>query len=273
LLAPDAVFAAVLEDHLRVAGHQIVLAQDAAAVVEHAAGGTVDLAVLDGERQATREALRALRASPPCQALPVLILSLDDDRESRLESLRAGADDHLGRPLDLEELMLRIARLLGRRPQAPQLAGALTGHPLPDLLQYVQQAAKSGRLVVTGERERGEATFRRGQLIAAQWGSLRSSEAALALLGLERGSFRFESHPESEPDEVGAVTLPLQKLVLHAVWLTDELAARRQFLPATGAALRIKTSRQPEAGRDFEVVPVRRVFERIRAGQGIRLLI
>lgn len=271
LYESDAVFSAVLEDHLRVAGHQVVRVQGLAEVLARTRTESVDLMVLDGPIEEIQSAVGMLRRASETRATPILVLAPGAGREARLASLRAGADEHLGRPLDLEELMLRTERLLGRRSPAPQLAGDLGGHPLPDLLQYVQQTGKSGRLTVADSRGRGEAAFSLGQLVTARWGRLRGSEAALAMLSLETGTFRFENDSPDRGRGGSAGPLPLQHLLLHAVWLTDEIAARRKHLPATGAPLVARTATAPAVGRSFTDLPIARIFERIRVSPGVRL--
>ncbi|MFV3402559.1 MULTISPECIES: response regulator transcription factor [Pseudomonas] len=47
---------------------------------------------------------------------PILVLSANDQTADRVEGLRAGADDYLGKPFDFTELLLRL-ELLARRHQ------------------------------------------------------------------------------------------------------------------------------------------------------------
>src|SRR5450830_347933 len=56
--------------------------------------------------------LRRLRASG--MALPVLVLTARDAVEDRVAGLRAGADDYLLKPFDLDELVARLHALLRR---------------------------------------------------------------------------------------------------------------------------------------------------------------
>ncbi|AFV75489.1 putative domain HDIG-containing protein [Thermus oshimai JL-2] len=59
------------------------------------------------------ELIRAVKAQDPF--LPVILLTADGERETRLKGLEAGADDFLNRPLDLAELRLRVKGQLERR--------------------------------------------------------------------------------------------------------------------------------------------------------------
>ncbi len=54
--------------------------------------------------------------------VPILILSARDQVGDRVEGLKAGADDYLVKPFDLDELMARITALLRRASRAPSVA-------------------------------------------------------------------------------------------------------------------------------------------------------
>ena len=49
--------------------------------------------------------------------LPILFLTAKNDGEDRVEGLKAGGDDYLGKPFHIEELLLRVQRLLRSRAQ------------------------------------------------------------------------------------------------------------------------------------------------------------
>lgn len=61
--------------------------------------------------QVTRE----IRARPTVRDLPVLIITGHDDPEVEMQGLRAGADDWIAKPVDLEILLARLDRLVSRR--------------------------------------------------------------------------------------------------------------------------------------------------------------
>ncbi len=47
--------------------------------------------------------------------LPIIILSAKDNASDRIEGLRKGADDYVTKPFNLEELLLRIEKLINRK--------------------------------------------------------------------------------------------------------------------------------------------------------------
>ena len=54
------------------------------------------------------EVCRRLRADDRLAEVPILMLTILDDRASRLQGLEAGADDFLSKPLDREEMLARL---------------------------------------------------------------------------------------------------------------------------------------------------------------------
>lgn len=51
--------------------------------------------------------------------LPILFLTAKNDGDDRVEGLKAGGDDYLGKPFHLEELLLRVRRLMRLRTTEP----------------------------------------------------------------------------------------------------------------------------------------------------------
>jgi putative two-component system response regulator len=52
--------------------------------------------------------LRKLKAEPETWDIPVIIITAFNDKNSKYEALRIGADDFLGKPFDANELMVRV---------------------------------------------------------------------------------------------------------------------------------------------------------------------
>lgn len=80
------------------------------------AGHEADAIVADYEmpRLNGLEFIRALRALPAHEAVPLLMLSATDESSKKIVCLRAGADDYLVKPFNPEELEIRIQKMLGR---------------------------------------------------------------------------------------------------------------------------------------------------------------
>lgn len=68
------------------------------------------------------EVTRILRREPQFAATPILILTAQSGLQDKLKSFEAGADDHLTKPFDASELVVRVTSLL-RRVEAVKLSG------------------------------------------------------------------------------------------------------------------------------------------------------
>jgi DNA-binding response OmpR family regulator len=79
-------------------------------------GGQYDLVVLDLRLPGMSgvEIVRTLRDRGI--TLPVLVLTAQDSVETKVQALRAGADDYVTKPFAFEELLARV-EALGRRPK------------------------------------------------------------------------------------------------------------------------------------------------------------
>jgi DNA-binding response OmpR family regulator len=108
----------LLGEYLRRRGFAATLAGNAEDLREKLKGAAVDAIVLDiampGEDGLS--VLRSLRAAPPCP--PVLMLTAAGETFDRILGLEMGADDYLGKPVDLRELEARIKAVV-RRAAAP----------------------------------------------------------------------------------------------------------------------------------------------------------
>src|SRR5438477_8236262 len=62
--------------------------------------------------------LKALRSKPGGASLPIIVLTADESKETKLRVLNSGATDFMLKPFELEAAMLRIENLLARRRQS-----------------------------------------------------------------------------------------------------------------------------------------------------------
>ena len=62
----------------------------------------------------------------PNNDVPALFLTALAETENRIDGLEAGADDYIGKPFEPRELILRIKRILARRPQQQGDKGVVT---------------------------------------------------------------------------------------------------------------------------------------------------
>ena len=115
----DASVRALLRDVLECEGYDVEAAADGYAALRAVSAARPDAVVLDVMMPGLSgvEVVRRLRADG--HELPVCVLSARDEVADRVEGLRAGADDYLVKPFELEELVARLHALLRRRPDRP----------------------------------------------------------------------------------------------------------------------------------------------------------
>jgi DNA-binding response OmpR family regulator len=82
------------------------------------------------------EVTERIRAKRGTAFTPVLFLSETAEREQRLKGLSLGAEDFIGKPFDIEELVLRVRNVLGRFAHAAQ-TNPVSGLPENTLLDHV----------------------------------------------------------------------------------------------------------------------------------------
>ena len=104
----------MVQEYLTKRGFKVLTAASAVELRAILASGGIDLIVLDinmpGEDGLS--ALRALRADNP---VPVIMLTAAGEVIDRVLGLEMGADDYLGKPVDLRELEARIKAVLRRQ--------------------------------------------------------------------------------------------------------------------------------------------------------------
>jgi DNA-binding response OmpR family regulator len=116
IVEDDRAVASVLEEGLREYGFSTSISPDGLDALERADSDDVDLVVLDLGLPGRPgiEVLTELRARG--RLVPIVILSAFDSTEETVAGLEAGADDYIGKPFDLDEVVARIrARLREHR--------------------------------------------------------------------------------------------------------------------------------------------------------------
>lgn len=101
-----------LSDH----GYVVTVAKDAADARTKLAMLAVDLMILDvmmpGEDGLSLASDLSLKNGPP-----ILLLTAQGEADDRIRGLESGADDYLVKPFDPRELLLRMGKILRRKPQ------------------------------------------------------------------------------------------------------------------------------------------------------------
>jgi DNA-binding response OmpR family regulator len=121
ILDDDRTMLELLRVHLKAVGHVVRIAPDAADGIRAILSDPPELILsdigmpyLDGI-----ELLRALRSDPATRKIPVIFLTGRTDDDTLVKARQLGADDFLTKPIQVEDLLSSIDKVLKRsRPNA-----------------------------------------------------------------------------------------------------------------------------------------------------------
>lgn len=121
----DELVSRTLQRALKIYGYHVMVANSGAEGLQTARRHRPDLFVLDILMPGMDgyQVCRQIRGDPLLQELPVLFLTAKAKDEDKIEGFRAGADDYLVKPFNMEELQLRVKAILRR--SIPPAAAAI----------------------------------------------------------------------------------------------------------------------------------------------------
>ncbi len=112
----DELVSRTLQRTLKVYGHQVMVANSGTEGLQLARRHPPELFILDIMMPGMDgyQVCRQIRGDPLLKELPVLFLTAKVKDEDKIEGFRAGADDYLSKPFNMEELQLRVTAILRR---------------------------------------------------------------------------------------------------------------------------------------------------------------
>ncbi|MCA1905849.1 MAG: sigma-54 dependent transcriptional regulator [Desulfarculus sp.] len=243
----------MLKAHLEDAGYRVLEAADGEAALALAEKEAVDLVLMDVvmPRLDGQSALARLKALLP--ESPILMMTAYGSIESAVAALKAGAEDYLPKPLDVEEVLIKVARHLEKanlarqvKVQAERLGerfdfSALIGTSPPmlrlkDTLALV--APSEATVLITGESGTGKEVVAQiihqnsrrkdGPLVKVNCAALPETLLESELFGHEKGAFtgavaRREGRLKAADrgtlflDEIGEMSPATQAKLLRAL--------------------------------------------------------
>ncbi len=174
--------------------------------------------------------VRHLRAAPATAFIPVIFMTGLDSTTDRIRGFRIGADDYITKPVDLDELELRVENVLhharGTREalRGAALAGDLSQFGLATPLTLLELERKTGVLTVERPPESAELAVKDGRIVQAtltQANKQRTGvECVCELLTWTTGRFAFaERHVEAG----AGLEMSTTAILLEAARKMDEL--------------------------------------------------
>jgi class 3 adenylate cyclase/CheY-like chemotaxis protein len=220
----------LLSDLLTYKGYEVVTAASGTEALEKVETGQPDLVLLDILMPGMNgyEVCRTIRKDPATEILPVVMVTSLDPAEERINGLEAGADDFLAKPVDEQELLVRVRSLLRIKElydtvqiQSAQIAE--WNNALEQRVQdQVEQLERLGRLKRFFSPQLAELIIAGG---ADDPLKAHRREVTVVFLDL-RGFTAFTE--ESEPEEVISVlneyNVEMSKLILEYEGTLDHVA-------------------------------------------------
>jgi len=122
LLEDDKLFNETLQDFLEEEGFDVDFSLDPYSALELTYEKVYDLYLFDVNLpyESGFDLLEKLRQSG--DTTPTIFLTSRDDKSSLTQGFKSGADDYMKKPIDLEELLLRIIALLKRQIRNEKVA-------------------------------------------------------------------------------------------------------------------------------------------------------
>ncbi|MBL9106416.1 MAG: sigma-54-dependent Fis family transcriptional regulator [Myxococcales bacterium] len=244
-----------LEKLLRRKGYRVQAEADGEAALQAAAEFAPDVVVTDLRmpKMDGIELLKQLRAQD--RDVPVIVATAFGEVSSAVSAMRAGADDYLTKPLEIDELVLAIERAMERRALRSEaenlrrqlrerdgsgLQGMLgASAPMQKVYEVAQQVAGSrATVLITGESGTGKGELARAihslsprakaPFVTLHCAALAETLLETELFGHEKGSFtgadrkrvgRFEQAQGGTVflDEIGEVSPAMQVKLLRVL--------------------------------------------------------
>lgn len=142
---------AMLEHGLAQAGYEVIPFSEPHQALLHLRDATVDVVLTDMEMPGMTglELCRRLK-EPPYPALPVIILTANEEDALRVDGLRAGAEDYVSKTSSMEELVVRLDSVLRRVGEARRVRSVFARYTSEAVVEEVLSRPEG--VVLDGER-------------------------------------------------------------------------------------------------------------------------
>ncbi len=238
---------------LKKQGHEVLLAASGAEALGHVRGRQVDLVLSDCRMPAMSgpDLLSEMKAVNP--EIPLILMTAYGTVETAVQAMKEGAADYLTKPLDLEELLVRLARVTEQsrlRSEVRELQRQLVERHrlegivgesgrMQEVLALAKRVAPSDATVlIRGESGTGKELIARaihfnsprahGPLVSLNCAALPEQLLESELFGHEKGAFtgavaqrkgRFEQAARGSIflDEIGDLSPSLQVKLLRVL--------------------------------------------------------
>jgi two-component system alkaline phosphatase synthesis response regulator PhoP len=210
IIEDDHHIAEGIQLNLTLQGYEVTIASDGVAGLNKWKETGPDLVILDIMLPGIDglSVLQSIRLKD--ERLPILILSAKGDPDDRIKGLAFGVDDYLAKPFNLEELLLRVERLLKRggwnqENDGPALPSLDTYHFGNNTIDFITNTARcrQGEISLTEQESKVLKLFianrgkplSRNTLLQIGWGYSRKTTTRT----VDNFIVRFRKYFEQDP--------------------------------------------------------------------------
>ena len=128
--------------NLELEGYEVVTTDDGKQALKHTREQHFDLLILDVMLPEVDGFQICEQVRLTNREVPIIFLTAKDTAQDRITGLRKGADDYLTKPFNLEELLLRVEKLIQRTSKAPEVS--------PDVYSFGDNTVNFATFEATG---------------------------------------------------------------------------------------------------------------------------
>jgi two-component system alkaline phosphatase synthesis response regulator PhoP len=117
LVEDEADLAELIKINLELDGYKVSVAVHGAIAIQRLKSESFDLVIMDIMMPSMDGITATQHIRLTNNDIPIMILSASNSSKDRIAGLKAGADDYMSKPFELEEMMLRVQKLIRRTQQ------------------------------------------------------------------------------------------------------------------------------------------------------------
>jgi two-component system, OmpR family, alkaline phosphatase synthesis response regulator PhoP len=117
LVEDEADLAELIKINLELDGYKVSVAVHGAVAIQRLKSESFDLVIMDIMMPSMDGITATQHIRLTNNDIPIMILSASNSSKDRIAGLKAGADDYMSKPFELEEMMLRVQKLIRRTQQ------------------------------------------------------------------------------------------------------------------------------------------------------------
>lgn len=157
---------------------------------------------------------RELKTDPNLGSLPFVMLTSSRGSRTETKCLKAGADEVMTRPVDLEMLFLKLGRMLKIPEKEAGLVtngvgGSLSDMAFVDIVQIITAGGRSVEISLVNSDGIGLVYIQNGEIIHAEDDGLEGAEAFYALMGWKEGTFTSRQRSDFDKHTIHGTVMGL----------------------------------------------------------------